>query len=111
MVLHIVTLYNAKHRSRLLREEASFRGKPGGHTFKINTLLPLITKACMAIQQKIDGRFIQLIRWSSQAIVSFVVVGLSGAKQSVDRAFKKTTPTFHSTVSKFIATATPSTPG
>ena len=42
---------------------------------------------------------------------SFVVVGLSGAKQSVDRAFEKTTPTFHSTVSKFIATATPSTHG
>ena len=34
---------------------------------------------------------------------SFVVVGLSGAKQSVDRAFEKTTPTFHSTVSKFIS--------
>ena len=42
---------------------------------------------------------------------SFVVVGLSGAKQSVDRAVEKTTPTFYSTVSKFIATATPSTHG
>ena len=67
MVLRVVTPYNAKHRGRPLREEASFRGKPRGHTFKINTLLPLITKA---IQQKIDGRFIQLIRLSSQAIVS-----------------------------------------
>ena len=70
MVSRVVMPYNAKHRGRPLREEASFRGKPRGHTFKINTLLPLITKACMAIQQKIDGRFIQLIRWSSQGIVS-----------------------------------------
>ena len=70
----------------------------------------------LAIQQKIDrdavfySSFVGAVK---RLLVrpSFVLVGLSGAKQSVDRAFEKTTPTFHSAVSKFIATATPSTHG